>query len=200
MIFESLELVRKELSDYFEAREVDNEVVLGNIALMEGENAIDVADKLVVSVVNIEEERALKNIQSFQRNPVLNSIEYQNPPIHLNLYVLFSANDKNYSKALKSLSTVITFFQKKRIFTLQTSTGPVPVIGDPEDNPELLDIRLIFNIYTMTFEQLNHLWGSLGGKQVPCVMYRVWLVQLQDKQLTQAGPLIEEIQSKEQIY
>jgi hypothetical protein len=48
-------------------------------------------------------------------------------------------------------------------------------------------------LYTLTFEQINHLWGSLGGKQMPFVMYKLRLIALTDRTIVREVPLIEEI-------
>jgi len=55
-------------------------------------------------------------------------------------------------------------------------------------------MRIIMELYTLTFEQINHLWGSLGGKQVPFVMYKARLVKIQH-QITEEAPLIEQIEN-----
>jgi hypothetical protein len=59
----------------------------------------------------------------------------------------------------------------------------------------LTELRLHPELYTLTFEQINHLWGSLGGKQSPFVMYKVRLVKVQSL-VTSEGPLIETIVSE----
>jgi hypothetical protein len=46
----------------------------------------------------------------------------------------------------------------------------------------------------MTFEQINHLWGSLGGKQVPFAMYKARLVAVSDHRSLGQGRLIEKIE------
>lgn len=205
MILDSLQLVRQELEQYLEANSGSsmamNDVVLGNIAMLESEDSSDLDNKVVMSLVNIEEERALKNVKSYVKNNITNGVSYKNPPVHLNLYVLFSANYTSgvmpYEIALSKLSNVIKFFQSKSVFTVQSS-GVTEVLNGIE-NSISKNIRLIFNIYTMTFEQLNHLWGSLGGKQVPSVMYRAWLVELEDEKIDKSGALIEHIISSETI-
>lgn len=204
MIHDALRLIREELQDYINANTVsgepNTEVILRNIGMLESDSA-DLDDRLVITLVNIEEERTLKNIPSFQKNSNSNTVTYQNAPVHLNLYVLFSANfvsgSEPYERALMVLSHVIRFFQMKNVFTIQTSTDNsfLNSVFDPGKN----QIRIILNLYSMTFEQLNHLWGSLGGKQVPSAMYRCWLVELQDDKLSKSGALIEEIRSQEKI-
>ena len=56
----------------------------------------------------------------------------------------------------------------------------------------LNEIRLVPELYTLTFEQINHLWGSLGGKQSPFVMYKIRLVRIQGR-ITAEAPLIESV-------
>ena len=129
MIYESLELVRNELGNFLELKNqsddfedpvpfTSNDVVLGNVAMVEsgnGDNNLD--EKVIISLVNIEEERTLKNVPSFQRSPVNGNIEYFNPPVHLNLYLLFTANFSQgaepYGRALQQISYIIQFFQSK---------------------------------------------------------------------------------------
>ena len=57
-----------------------------------------------------------------------------------------------------------------------------------------MELRLHPELYTLTFEQINHLWGSLGGKQSPFVMYKVRLVKIQSS-IAEEGPVIEAIVS-----
>jgi hypothetical protein len=48
-------------------------------------------------------------------------------------------------------------------------------------------------MYTLTFEQINHLWGSLGGRQIPFVMYKVRMVAITERSIRREVPLIEEV-------
>src|SRR5438132_11302651 len=79
------------------------DVVLGNVATLE--NHAELANHLVLSLVNIEEESTLKNGQHFVRNPATNGSETLSPPVFLNLYLLFSATlpekatDDEYQRA-----------------------------------------------------------------------------------------------------
>ena len=105
--------------------------------------------------------------------------------------MLFSANYDNYDTALRRLSQVVTFFQGKNTFTLKNS--PVPeLIGDAT-----IEIRLILDLFALTFEQVNYLWASLGGKQMPFVLYKVRLVRIQADRTEAEVPVIEEISADE---
>jgi hypothetical protein len=144
-------------------------------------------DRVIISVVNIEEESTLKNYQNFRKNPATGSIEYENAPVFLNLYILFSAHFQEYKQALRGLSLIIRFFQGRNKFQF---TATDEETTDPEPD-EVIDLSL--DLYTMTFEQINHLWGSLGGKQVPFAMYKARLVSLSDHRPLGTGKLIEKI-------
>ncbi|NJB86811.1 hypothetical protein GGR26_002588 [Lewinella marina] len=195
MLLESLRLVEQSLNTYLFQRlgAVAGvvEVALGNVAAIEQPGA-NLDDKLIISLVNIEEERSLKNARSVRANGLTGALEYRNPPVSLNLYLLFSAHfTNNYDKALRVLSLVIEFFQGQTTFRTPAPGAPGALA---EGRAELT-----FNLYTMTFEQLNHLWGALGGKQLPSALYRVYLVQLEDGAIREGGRLIEEITAQETV-
>ncbi len=195
MLLESLRLVEQSLSTYLFQRLGGVagvvEVALGNVAALEQPGA-NLDDKLIVSLVNIEEERSLKNARTVRANGLTGTLEYRNAPVSLNLYLLFSANfTNNYDKSLRILSLVIEFFQGQTTFRTP-APGGVGALADGQ-------AELTFNLYTMTFEQLNHLWGALGGKQLPSALYRVYLVQLEDAAAREGGRLIEEIAGNETL-
>ncbi len=200
MIHQALSLLSTELELYFKSKFAGNAnkeyVVLGNVAQIEADDKKGMEQKVILTLVNIEEESTLKNLPN-QIRTINGGVRYENPPVYLNLYLLFSANfppnpDK-YFTSLQYISTVIEFFQGRYVFNLQNA----PKFGNPADvlDADLADLNLILNMYTMTFEQINHLWGSLGGKQVPFAMYKARLVRMVDRRQTGSGPLIEEINS-----
>ena len=53
------------------------------------------------------------------------------------------------------------------------------VFWDPDLDEHQGEIEICLDLHTLSFEQLNDLWGSLGGKQVPFVMYRARLIPIQ---------------------
>lgn len=203
MIHHALELLELELNTYFRSlpnHPDDSYVKLGNVAVLESESGGDTEelnDKVIITLVNIEEESAYKNIPNYIRT-TNGSVRYLNAPVFLNLYVLFSSNlaPKRYPTALQYLAELIQFFQSKNTFSLKNAPGFKS--GEPLD-PDLAGIQLILDMYTMTFEQINHLWGSLGGKQMPFVMYKARLVKVFDRRTMGTGTLIEEVDRKENV-
>lgn len=196
MITEAVVFIRDEVRNYLkQVNAVINaqDVLLGNIASLE--NQTNLTDKVIITLVNVEEESALKNSKSWSKNPLTGGIETRNPPVYLNLYLLFTATlpesvdgtDTHYQKALHRIAAIVELFQSKKVFTLQNS----PAFNPPNDLQErfLNEIRLVPELYTLTFEQINHLWGSLGGKQSPFVMYKIRVVKVQGLISAEAPPI-----------
>ena len=50
------------------------------------------------------------------------------------------------------------------------------------------------DLLSLGFEEINHLWGSLGGKQLPSAVYRGRLVTLRDRRTLGTGGDVREIQ------
>ncbi|MEZ4848557.1 MAG: DUF4255 domain-containing protein [Bacteroidia bacterium] len=196
MISESLKIIKAELGRHIgnlNDNGSEKDVVLGNISQLENDETGILKDKVVITLVNSEEESALKNSSSFYRSN--GALTFQNPPVYLNLYLLFTANwPGNYEVALSRLSSVMEFFQGKNIFTIQNSPNS---IADQESftDPDFIELRLILDMYTMTFEQINHLWGSLGGKQIPFLMYKMRLVKIDSDKVIREGKVIDETQN-----
>ncbi|HYJ64065.1 MAG TPA: DUF4255 domain-containing protein [Parafilimonas sp.] len=197
MIDIALILLRDELTSYINISKNDNSVVVNidNIGLLEpGGGSSSLSDSIIITLVNIEEESTLKN-QSAVRRPFINNATYQNPPVYLNLYVLFTSNysGTNYPLALKRLSYIIQFLQSKNSFSVASSISAGSIDLSQSD---ISDLKFTLELYTLTFEQINHLWGSLGGRQVPFAMYKLRLVAITDRAIIREVPLIEEIETR----
>ncbi len=202
MIQTVLNILVNELSDYIKlvGKNVgEYPVITGNIGMSDGVGGNEqyTKGKIVLSLVNIMEEPTLKNSSPYIRYN--DRHETENPPMFLNLFLLFSANyphtsnnpvDNTYLKAITRLSQLIEFFQSKNVFTIQNS--PLP---ESEYDPELQAFRVNMELYSLSFEQVNHLWGSLGGKQVPFVMYKAGILPLKRDLTTDRGAYIQDIHS-----
>ncbi len=190
MILKALQLIIEQLNQSIKPSDGSADVMMGNIATIDNPGQTSLENNVIVSLVNLEEESTLKNISvSYKTN---SRIQHADPPVFLNLYVLFSAYFPiSYEKALRRLSDVIKFFQSKSVFTINNAT----VLHDELDlnHPDEKSLSLQLELYTMTFEQINHLWGSLGGKQMPFVMYKIRLVEITAREIAREGRLIEEI-------
>lgn len=191
MIDAALQLLRDEFASWLAPKDAAT-IVIDNIGLFETSAGSSLTSNIVISLVNVEQESTLKN-QPVQKRPFLNSAIYENAPVYLNLYVLFTCNysGSDYILALKRLSYVIQFLQSKNVFSSASS-----VIGSQLnfDTEGIADLKFTMELYTLTFEQINYLWGSLGGRQMPFAMYKMRMVSITERALVREVPLIEEIE------
>jgi hypothetical protein len=187
-------------------------VVAGNIGLSTtlGGNETYMDEKIVVSQINAMEETSMKNAAPFRSG--ISGEDIEHPPVFLNLFLLFSANYNpvssiesnadglNYYRGLNRLSQVIEFFQGKSMFSIQNSPVEdfLPSTAGIDDPPpvELQTAEIRLEMVTLSFEQINYLWGSLGGKQLPFVMYKASLVPIRRQHVTGRGSAIQDIQGQ----
>jgi len=185
MIDKVLAEVVNKLNKYIHVTEPD--FVLGNIALIDAyhDSSATTNDKVIASVINIEQEKSLRNLpyRKTVDNPdgTKRGVERE-PDIYLNVYLLFGSNKKNYKTGLLRISQVISFFQNKFIYM-------------PGDFPEAVSMnvdKLIFDIYSTSFDELSQIWSVMGGKYVPSVMYKMRMAMIQDPKENDTG-IIKEI-------
>lgn len=189
MIYETLQILKEQLESYFEEVELGKILILDNIAMWEsGSKDADRLDgKVVMTLLNIEEESTLKNTPSVK--VVNGKSEYSNPPVNLNLFLLVSANCDSYELSLNSISRTIEFFQGKRIFTSANT-----VYNRSNQSMQPIDqFKFVVELYTPGFEVLNHIWGTLGGRQLPSALYKVQIIEIARHKKLATGELITHI-------
>ncbi len=190
MIVEAMALLLRQLNDFIAQNDssagAPTQAVWGNIAQLDRQEiATELDNHLVLSLVNLEEERALKNGR-VSTTTSIGDVAYRNRPIHLNLFLLFTANYRNYGTALRRLAQVLTFFQGKQKFTFANSPGPnLPQGG-------IAEFSLVLDLLSLSFEQVNHLWGFLGTRESPFAVYRGRLVVIADQRLLETGARIQD--------
>jgi hypothetical protein len=191
MIVEAMALLLRQLNDYI--AQIDGsagapaQAVWGNIAQLDrAEVNTELDNHLVLSLVNIEEERALKNGR-VAATLGAGDVAYINRPFHLNLFLLFTSNYRNYGTALRRLTQVLTFFQGKQKFTFVNSPAPnLPQGG-------VIDFSLAMDLLSLSFEEVNHLWGFLGTRQSPSAIFRGRLVVVSDLRVLETGGIIQDV-------
>lgn len=180
MIYETLQILKEQLDNYLDAAGLGKIVILDNIAMLESgsDNSSNLEGKVIITLFNVEEEVTLRNTPAVK--VVNNKAEYSNPPVNVNLYFMVSANCDSYDTSLMSISKTIEFFQGKSVFTSANTIYN-------RSNVSFSDIdyfKFVIELFTPGFEALNHIWGTLGGRQLPSVMYKVQLIQIKrDKKL-----------------
>lgn len=186
MIHQVIQATLDRLNSYIGT--ADPEVISGNVSLIDASRETasqSLTDKVVASVVNIEQEEVLRNIpfrRSYLDRDGLPQAVARQGEIFLNIYLLFGANKNNYATALLRISQVIAFFQRQFVF-------------NPASMPELENLglsKLVFELYSADFTMLNQIWSIMGGKYIPSVIYKMRMCVIQDAEEVPAA-IVEEI-------
>jgi hypothetical protein len=128
------------------------------------------------------------------RNDATLTATYENPPTFLNFLILVTATHANYTDALLVLSRAIRFFQFKNVFT-QDSVDPASITTNAPPNAldRLQEFKLIFDLYSPSIEEVNNLWGALGARQYPSVLYMMRMLDLKFSAVQSESGLITEV-------
>ena len=150
--------------------------------LVDGDGAVapTAENKIVLLLVNIERDTTPQRGGASGYSG-LDRIAGSGHPVYLNLYVLVAANfgGKNYVEALKHLSHAIAFFQKQPVFDRHSAP----------DMDRRVD-RLVLDIENLSIQDLSNLWGALGGKYLPSVLYKVRMVAISGDDVVAQVPRI----------
>lgn len=189
MIYETLQILKEQLETYLDDAGLGKIVVLENLALLDSgtDKAKNLEGKVIISLLSVQEESTLKN-QPTSR-VVNNKAEYFNPAVNINLFFMVSANCDSYSNSLISITKTLEYFQGKKVFTAQNTVYNRSNVS----MQELDDFKLVVDLYTPGFEVWNHIWGTHGGRQLPSVIYKVQLLQVDRSKKQASTELITKI-------
>jgi len=155
---------------------------LNNIA--EGTTGVD--NKIIISIVSIEEEKMLKTPDNYTR--INNEINYKKPPVWLNvtcLFTFFTRSTDTY-EGIDLLGNIVQYFQSKPRLDQETAVVPANF------PPDFEEVRAEF--ISLNLEQTNDLWGMFGGKYHPSVLYKFKTIPIDNLDITPGGPPIQETQ------
>lgn len=175
--------------------DTDNSLIdITNIAtLNDGDEFLTSKTPIVMSIVNIEEDKTLKNQSVYLKGTAddTNISRYRHPAQNLILSVLFSSYNKDLSKyldGLDKLKNIISYFQQNNTFYYKN------------DDTELIDYtaylaksevqkenysKVSMELVSLSMEQLNQMWSYLGSKYMPSVLYKMRLCAVQSSPTTQ---------------
>ena len=192
MIYDTLKFLSEEVNRYLSLKMgvlAQPRLKIGNVSLafdntLLGENSL--AGKAILSLVNVEEDKVAKQQENYSRTD--SATQYKSPPLYLNLYILFSINKPEYDDCLKWLGHIMQFFQHQQVFTPITHPGLDPKIP-----------RVVVDLFSLNFEQVNHLWSTLGGKYMPSVLYKVRQISVDENLTISESGFIKDIQLNEKV-
>lgn len=168
MIGETLQLVADELNAYFKLKfdTSEDKVSLDSVVSPEGTIESDNFNKVLVSLVNIHQEKLTRNYGSYKSQGI-NQFSKSKPAVTLHIYFAVSClfNEHTYTQALTFLSAVIQFFQNKYAFTRDNTPQLDKNIG-----------KIIFEIENYSSQDISHIWGIIGAKYVPSVIYKMSVI------------------------
>jgi len=125
-----------------------------------------------LSLLNIEEEKVAKKVTVARRTVIDGKVYKENPAININLQVIFIASFENdYISELNYISKILSFFQQRISFT-------------DEDTKGLKDLgidKLNFKLSTLSLEKQNTVWGLLGSKYMPSLVYKISMIVFQSE-------------------
>ena len=187
MIFQALNIIQTQLNGYVIDDGSAISASLGNIGeIISGGNLNSTDEDIIISLINVEENRISRDPKNYTRSGT--DIFRKNPPVHLNLTLLFTAvrSESAYGLALKHLQGVFEFFQGKYVFDRTTDFALFA-----NTNIE----KLVLEMVTLSIEQLNQLWSVMGGRYQPSVVYRMRMVTI-DSVTNVPGSVITEVNTK----
>jgi len=162
----------------------EDKVIVSNLLEMDGSVASNINNRLVIYLINIEKDAVASRYVTSQEADH-RSVQ-RRVPLSLNLFVMMTAHftGDNYAEALKFLSNTISYFQSNPMFNHQNTP-------DMDRRIE----KLILDIENLSIQDLSNLWGSLGGKYLPSILYRVRMITFDMDGITGQLPVVTEPQS-----
>jgi hypothetical protein len=162
-------------------------VMVENIALQNTSTDAYNDEGIFITLINTEEEPTLRNNNEFvYRQSAPDKVFYKEQPIYLNLYVLIASCYNTYTNGILYLERILLAFQKQ--FSFKAADFP----GFIQDADALQFTEFKLELYSVPFEQLNHIWSFSGSKIAPAVLYKIRVVMV-DQNTSIEGPMIEEI-------
>lgn len=191
MLSEALTTVVDLINDYILPGHTDAPLILANISRVNDGDEFGRAliDKLVLSVVNVEEDRVARTPENFVIEN--NLVRYKNPAIHLNITLLFAATH-DYASALPLLEKVIRFFQINSVFT----PANTPELAEVNETNNINIERIVFDWVNLNLEQVHQLWTTLGGHYMPSLVYKMRMITIDERVIQKEGLPIKKIEEQ----
>lgn len=167
MLYSALHLVTQELNRFLMQRfqTQDTKAILGNILDEAGTIPEGNQNKIILSVVNMEQETGLRNTTASQKT-------VGTQPFNFNIDVLTTALFDNYDEGLKFLSETLYFFNAKSIFSHENTPGMDSQIQ-----------RIIIEPVKLSYSELQHLWTALGTRYQPSALFKLRMLSFQNDQI-----------------
>ena len=182
MIFQVLSFLTEELNTYLKAefQTPQAKAILAAHVGVAGANAADFDNQMSLTLINIASEPTVRNLLPSRSGA--GPHQQLGPALKLNLRVLLAANFSEYSESLKFLGSTLAFFQGHPAFTIPPASSLAAVVD-----------RLTVEMEDTSYQDWSYLWGMLGAKHMPGVVYRVKMITIQDDVVLGTTPAISSV-------
>ena len=150
----------------------EDTVVISSLVDINGNMNQEIENKISIFVMNIEEEKIIKNSHQ-------SSSPGTPPPITVNIYLMFTAYfpNFNYIESLRYISYVIEFFQDNNLFT----TSNTPFLSNDID-------KIYAEFYNSEISKLSEFWNCIGVNYIPSVSYKIKHLRFDGGNITENIP------------
>ena len=169
MIHDAMNLLRGKLNAYIKLKAGIGEE---KVRFLDGTNFDPIQfplDFITPIIVNIREERTLRQSDYYQPRIVNGLQTARTPDINIQLIVLFVSRFRQYDQGLMFLSMIIRFFQANKM---------IDRFAAPELSEEI--DRLHIEMLTMPVSEQNDIWNALRVSYLPSVAFRVGMFTYTD--------------------
>lgn len=166
--------VRRHFSEVYGLTDAAALVTLGNITQGFSTGAIT-REILVLSVVNLREERSLRNLPS---DDAPHTVVLQKP-MALTVTLLVSATHAAYGDGLLALSRVLRMFHSQPLYTNASVASESMSVDAPDHAADrLASFKMAVEFHSPTLEEQHDLWSTLGAKHFPSAVYQLRMLDL----------------------
>lgn len=109
------------------------------------------------------------------------------PPVHLNLQLIIAANfrGEQMPAGLDMLSMAILMLQAHPVWDALRFPDMPEGVGD-----------LAFEMETLSYQEQSHLWGAIGAKYMPSVVYKMRMLTLEDLSVESVVPGVRTVDNR----
>jgi hypothetical protein len=188
------ELTKKITAEIAASNNVAVNIELTNVAtLNDGDEFIQDKSSMILSIVNIEEDKTLKNLTLYKEYTSGDSIEkYKKPAQNLILSLLFTSYNKDqalYAGGLDKLEYIIKSLQHNNVFYYNNNTM-VEQTEATESQAKSWN-KIILDLVSLKSDQLNQMWSYLGSRYMPSVLYTMKMIYVQHEDNLPTDPIID---------
>ena len=182
MIEQSLLFVKNTLDQFLKNRfDLSDDIVLiNNITEADGSIPQSNQNKVVISLINIEQETNQPFYNKVKKLPNGSFVD-TTPSDRFNLDLLITSQFDDYKETLKFLNASILFFQGNQ--SIESSSY--------SNLPKGIN-KLSFVLEQLDYTQMHNLWSAMGAKYIPSVVYKMKLIDIQASEISRVTSAVTE--------